>query len=144
MFFKKIFLFILLQSFLFSFVLGIDIVFQRRTYRFRSWASCSYLRFHLLALSFVRISSKIPFLSMYSSFHIWHIVWSTQHVITTAVTFSIRLSRRFKRQRQRAFRIPNALSTVTRALDNFLLNCLLCHVSDEPYWKGVRSQGSKG
>ena len=134
MFFKKFFLFILLQSFLFSFVLGIDIVFQRRTYRFRSWMSIMFLS---------PISSSSPFL--YRNFiqhsilvnvlifsHLTYI-WSTQHVITTAVTFSMRLSRLFKRQRQRAFRIPNAPSTVAPALDNFLLNFFSCLVSAGPY-----------
>ena len=41
--------------------------------------------------------------------------------MTKAETFSIRLSNVLSKHLQRAFRIPNALSTVTLALQSFLL-----------------------
>ena len=67
--------------------------------------------------------------SINSSILSCQILWSLQHVIMMSETLLNRLSKRFRRQRQRPLKTPKALSTVTRAAGN----CLL-----KNFWLSVR------
>ena len=57
--------------------------------------------------------------------------------MTTAETFSIRLSNLLSKHLQRSFRVPNVLSTVTLALQSFFLKSFSEIVNAGPKLKGL-------
>ena len=61
-----------------------------------------------------------------------------------AVKFSILLSSHLRMHFQRAFRIPESLSTVTLALESFMLAFFSERVKAGPNWNGLINQGSNG